>query len=90
MKVMVSGSLRGVPDERKKDVRAAARELGKCIGAAGHTVLVGTADADDVDPYVVEGFCDRKNGASGSPPHERRFDALCEGVQREAQVAPLR
>jgi hypothetical protein len=56
MKVMVSGSLRGVADQRKEDVRAAARELGKCIGAAGHTVLVGTADADDVDPYVVEGF----------------------------------
>ena len=56
MKVLVSGSLRGMEDQRKEEVRAAARELGKCLAAAGHTLLVGTADPDDVDPFVVEGF----------------------------------
>ena len=56
MKVLVSGSLRGVDEQRKDQVRAAARELGKCLGAAGHTLLVGTEDKDDVDPFVVEGF----------------------------------
>jgi hypothetical protein len=56
MKVLVSGSLRGVEDQQKDHVRAAARELGKCLGAAGHTLLVGTNDQDDVDPFVVEGF----------------------------------
>jgi hypothetical protein len=57
MRVLVSGSLRGLKDERHKDdVRAAARELGKCLAAAGHTLLVGTDDQEDVDPFVVEGF----------------------------------
>ena len=37
-------------------MRAAARELGRCLAAAGHTLLVGTDDKDDVDPFVVEGF----------------------------------
>jgi hypothetical protein len=57
MKVLVSGSLRGVKDPQQQDlVRAAARELGRCLAAAGHTLLVGTDDKDDVDPFVVEGF----------------------------------
>ena len=56
MKVLVSGSLRGLEDQRKDDVRAAARELGKCLAAAGHTLLVASDHQDDVDPFVVEGF----------------------------------
>ena len=56
MKVLVSGSLRGVEDQQKDHVRAAAREVGKCLGTAGHTLLVGTDDPDDIDPFVVEGF----------------------------------
>jgi hypothetical protein len=57
MKVLVSGSLRGLEGDQQKDlVRAAGRELGKSLGAAGHTLLVGTADPDDIDPFVVEGF----------------------------------
>jgi hypothetical protein len=56
MKILVSGSLRGVDDGRKPGVRTAAEELGKAVAAAGHTLLVGSEDPDDVDPYAVEGF----------------------------------
>ena len=56
MRILISGSLRDVPRERVDDLRTAAGELGKSLGTAGHTVLVGTNDPDDVDPYVVEGF----------------------------------
>jgi hypothetical protein len=54
--VLVSGSMRGVDEQQHDDVRAAARELGKSLAVAGHTLLVGSADQDDVDPFVVEGF----------------------------------
>src|SRR5262245_21484554 len=56
MKVLVSGSLRGVEDNKKEDLRAAGRELGKCLAAAGHTLLVTTDCTDDIAPFVVEGF----------------------------------
>jgi membrane protein YqaA with SNARE-associated domain len=56
MRILVSGSLRDVPEEQHEQLREAARELGKCLGAAGHTVLVATQDHNDVDPYVVDGF----------------------------------
>lgn len=56
MKILVSGSLRGVDPGRKVDVQTAAEELGKAIAAGGHTLLVGSEDPDDVDPHVVDGF----------------------------------
>jgi hypothetical protein len=57
MKVLVAGSLRGVEDQdRREQLCAAARELGKCLALAGHTLVVGTEDQEDVDPFVVEGF----------------------------------
>lgn len=57
MKVLVSGSLRGLEkEEEKEELRAAGRELGKCLGAAGHTLVVGSDNQDDIDPFVVEGF----------------------------------
>ena len=63
MKVLVSGSLRpptdatpGVADDQKVPVREAAQELGKFLATAGHTLVVGTDNPDDVDPFVVEGF----------------------------------
>ncbi|MGH7340678.1 MAG: hypothetical protein ACREKH_09330, partial [Candidatus Rokuibacteriota bacterium] len=44
-------------DHHKKDeVRAAGRELGKCLAESGHTLLVATEHRDDIDPSVVEGF----------------------------------
>lgn len=63
MKILVSGSLRGLAEHQKDEVRAAARELGKCLAAAGHTLLVGTEDPDDVDPFVVDGFVTAGKGA---------------------------
>ena len=57
MKVLVSGSLRGVEDEQeKKQLRDVGRELGKCLAEAGHTLLVGTDHIEDIDPCVVDGF----------------------------------
>ena len=55
MRVLVSGSLRDVPEERKESVRKAAQELGGALAAAGHTVLIGTDSKEDVDPFVAEG-----------------------------------
>jgi hypothetical protein len=56
MKVLVSGSLRGLEEPQRDPVRAAAKELGNCLAAAGHTLVVGSEDPDDIDPFVVEGF----------------------------------
>lgn len=57
MKVLVSGSLRGIDDQDQRSrLSAAAAELGKCLALAGHTLLVGSEDREDVDPFVVEGF----------------------------------
>ena len=55
MRVLVSGSLRDVPEGRKEPLRKAAQELGAALADAGHTVLIGTDDQDDVDPFVTEG-----------------------------------
>jgi hypothetical protein len=56
MKILVSGSLRGVDAAATTELKDAARELGKAIAEGGHTLLVGSDDPDDVDPYVVDGF----------------------------------
>lgn len=56
MKVLVSGSLRGFQEARREQLGAAARDLGKCLAEAGHVLLVGSEDPEDVDPFVVEGF----------------------------------
>ena len=56
MKVLVSGSLRGFPEAQREQIRGAARELGQGLARAGHTLLVGSEDTEDIDPYAVEGF----------------------------------
>lgn len=56
MKVLVAGSLRGIADDQSKALCDAATELGACLARAGHTLLVGTEDRMDVDPFVVAGF----------------------------------
>ena len=63
MRVLVSGSFRDTDPKQKDVLKGAARELGKALAAAGHTAIVGTADPDDVDPYVVEGSSSAGNGA---------------------------
>ena len=55
MRVLVSGSLRDTREEWKGPLREAAQELGAALAAAGHTVLLGSHNVDDVDPYVAEG-----------------------------------
>jgi hypothetical protein len=57
MRVIVVGSVRGNEDDPAKAdaIRAAANEVGKELAARGHVVLVGTDNADDVDPSVVAG-----------------------------------
>src|SRR6188508_626463 len=56
MKVLVSGSFRDIEVEMHAPLRDAARELGKSLALAGHTLLIGSENKDDVDPFVVEGF----------------------------------
>jgi len=56
MKILVSGSFRDVDSKMHAPLRDAARELGKALALAGHTLLVGSENQDDVDPFVVEGF----------------------------------
>jgi len=57
MKVLVSGSVRGIDNhDLRSQIYAAAGDLGKCLAQAGHTLLVGSDDREDIDPFVVEGF----------------------------------
>ena len=56
MKVLVSGSFRDIDVEMHAPLREAARELGKSLALSGHTLLIGSENKDDVDPFVVEGF----------------------------------
>lgn len=63
MKVLVSGSIRGVDPKRHQELIAASKELGERLAAAGHTVIVGSENPDDVDPHVVAGFLAGRNGA---------------------------
>jgi len=56
MKILVSGSFRDIDAKMHEPLRDAARELGKALALAGHTLLVGSESQDDVDPFVVEGF----------------------------------
>ena len=53
MKVLVSGTTRDMEARRCEQLREAARELGQSLAAAGHTLLVGSEDEADVDPFVV-------------------------------------
>ena len=56
MKILVSGSLREVDPAASADLKSAGTELGKAIAEGGHTLIVGSEDPDDIDPYVVDGF----------------------------------
>ena len=53
----MSGSLRstGAEDDRQA-VGSAARELGKALAPAGHSVLVVDDDPEEVDSYVMAGY----------------------------------
>jgi hypothetical protein len=55
MRILVSGSLRDIREEWKEPLRQAAQELGAALAAAGHTVLLGSDNPQDVDPYVADG-----------------------------------
>jgi hypothetical protein len=63
MKVLVSGSIRGIDPGLRERVIAAAGELGTRLAAAGHTLIVGSENPDDVDPHVVAGFLSNQNKA---------------------------
>jgi hypothetical protein len=63
MKVLVSGSIRGIDPGRRQQLIAAAKALGEQLAAAGHTLIVGSENPDDVDPHVVSGFLSTPNGA---------------------------
>ena len=56
MRVLVSGSLRGIDPKLLPSLQDASRELGKALAQAGHTLLVGSDNPDDVDPFVVDGY----------------------------------
>ena len=56
MKILVSGSLRDMPEETSQKVNIAAAELGKAIAEAGYHLIVGSDDPRDIDPAVVKGF----------------------------------
>ena len=56
MKILVSGSLRDMPEETKQRVNIAAAELGKAIAEAGYHLIVGSDNPRDIDPAVVKGF----------------------------------
>jgi hypothetical protein len=76
MKVLVSGSLRDLDDALREQLRGAARELGQCLAVAGHTLLVGSEDPEDVDPFVVEGFLSTEK-ASAVEVHLMRGAKAC-------------
>jgi len=79
MRVLVSGSLRDVPEDRREPLRKAAQELGQALADAGHTVLIGTDSPDDIDPFVAEGVL----SASKPSPievHLMRGSAYCYGA----------
>jgi hypothetical protein len=56
MRVLVSGSIRSIDPVRQPQLLAAAKELGERLATAGHTLIVGSEDPEDVDPHVVAGF----------------------------------
>ncbi len=61
MKVLVSGSIRGIDPARRQQVLDAAKELGERLALAGHTLIVGSEDPNDVDPHAVAGFLSTQN-----------------------------
>lgn len=63
MRVLVSGSIRGINPVRQQQVVTAAKELGARLATAGHTLIVGSENPDDVDPHAVAGFLSTQNKA---------------------------
>jgi hypothetical protein len=63
MRVLVSGSIRSIDAARQPHVIAAATELGERLATAGHTLIIGSEDPDDVDPHVAAGFLATPNMA---------------------------
>jgi hypothetical protein len=67
MRVLVVGSVREA--QRADAIQAAAREIGKALGAQGHVVLVGTDDPIDIDPSVAAGVLEAGNAAARVEVH---------------------
>lgn len=58
MKVLIVGSKRhfaGTTAERLAEFDKACRQMGKALAERGHSLIVGTSDAEDADRHFVEG-----------------------------------
>jgi len=84
MKILVSGSLRDMPEETRQKLAGAATELGKAIAVAGHHLIVGSDDAEDIDPAVVAGFLGA-NAKGKVEVHLQRGAAPCYPPQENIQ-----
>jgi hypothetical protein len=56
-------------EQRVEEIQRAAEAIGSELGRRGHTVIVGSDDLQDVDPYVVKGVLSAEGGSGKVEVH---------------------